>query len=521
MKLSQFIHAVPLSGTVKDSKENIVAFCCHSKQVLVNSAFIALEEDAHKRRSHLREAMDRGAKLLICPLEDQILSSQLETLSVLYSKNPRRDYALLSRNWFENPGDSMTLIGVTGTNGKTTTTHIIKSMLEGLEDGKQRKVGLIGTNENKIGEKSLPSHRTTPDSYELNALLRMMREDGCTHVVMEVSSHGLVQHRTTGLHFEVGIFTNLTQDHLDYHKTMEEYKEAKALLFTQSNYGIFNLDDVVGEELVNRCQCRTLTYSENKTYATLLTEQIKLSSQYISFNCIHGTHKVPVFLPIPGGFSMYNALASLACGLALQLPLLKLAQTLPKIQGVKGRLEVVPTPSEFTVMIDYAHTPDALENILLTAENITQGRLICLFGCGGNRDRGKRPLMGNIAESIADILVVTSDNPRFEDPEEIIRDIMAGFQSLDKEIMIIPTRKEAIFWALSQGKPGDVILLAGKGHECYQEINGETFPLDEREIVAEYFANNSTANCKKTQEVQDISVQKINEKNFKKIPIKT
>lgn len=493
MKLSKLIHGIPFSGTVKNPQEEILSLCCHSKKVIIHSAFIALEENKEKRTVHLCEAIKQGATLLICPLEDEKLcnSARFQDQTVLFSKNPREDYALLSGNWFENPANDLTLIGVTGTNGKTTTTHIIKALLEGIADGIPRKIGLIGTNENKIGEESLPSHRTTPDAYELHSLLRKMTDSHCTHVVMEVSSHGLVQCRTAGLSFEVGIFTNLTQDHLDYHKSMDEYKKAKSLLFLQSKYGIYNLDDPIGKEYASESPCPFFTYSENKKSATLYTKNIKLSTQYISFDCIHKDNINPVFLPIPGGFSLYNALASLCCGYALQLPLLKLSQTMPNIKGVKGRLEVVPTPTEFTVMIDYAHTPDALENILLTAENITQGRLICLFGCGGNRDKSKRALMGNIVESIADVIVVTSDNPRNENPEKIIADITSGFQQLGKEVMIIPTRKEAIFWALSQGKVGDLVLLCGKGHECYQEINGEILPMDEREIVKEYFTKST------------------------------
>lgn len=485
MKLSQLLCELPVDCTIPD--QEIADISCDSRKVTADMLFVALEQNPEKRHRHIQEALAKGATVILTSTEDKTLLLP----QCLFSTQPRRDYALLSAQFFENPSQKLLMIGVTGTNGKTTTTHIIKAMLEAYPDNTPRKIGLIGTNENKIADKSLPAQRTTPDAYELQSLLHQMVAESCTHVVMEVSSHGLVQQRTAGICFDVAVFTNLTQDHLDYHMTMEEYEKAKKKLFSQSKIGVINLDDPAGRRYYQELQEKNLpsfTYSENKTDASLFAQNIHLATQFISFDCPCQSDIVPVHLPIPGGFSLYNALAALCCGLSLGLAVDKLAKIFPHIHGVKGRVEVVPCPADFTVIIDYAHTPNALENILLTLRDFTETRLICLFGCGGNRDSGKRSIMGEIAEQLADVVVVTSDNPRYENPDTIIADILDGMPQ-HKEIKVIPHRKEGIFWALSQGRTGDVILLAGKGHECYQEINGEKFHMDEREIVAEFFLN--------------------------------
>lgn len=502
MKLSQLIHQVPylLSGTVNHSQQEISALVTDSRNVIKDSFYVALEENPTKRFAYLQEAINLGATALLCPLEDREFQLKSDRISLFYTKNPRFQYALLSANWFKTKGLEMSLIGVTGTNGKTTITHMIKSMLEGLQGENTAKVGLIGTNENLIGSEQLESHRTTPDAYELHSLLRKMADSACTHVVMEVSSHGLVQHRTAGLEFDVGIFSNLTQDHLDYHETMEQYKEAKALLFTQCKKGVFNVDDVTGLDFASRNTCQTFTYGISDC-AMLQGVRLQKNSRKIIFDCIYKEKQeiVPVYLYIPAAFSQSNALAALTCGVALGYPLEELAQTFPSIQGVKGRLEVVSAPCDFTVMIDYAHTPDALENVLKNLREVTTGNLICMFGCGGNRDKSKRAQMGEIAQNLADILIITSDNPRFEEPEDIIEDILKGISKTipnKHEVYVIEQRKQGIFKALSLGKSGDIVLLAGKGHECYQEIKGERNFFDERLFVAEYFKKCSQKNRK-------------------------
>ncbi|MGE4276068.1 MAG: UDP-N-acetylmuramoyl-L-alanyl-D-glutamate--2,6-diaminopimelate ligase, partial [Lawsonibacter sp.] len=396
--------------------------------------------------------------------------------------------AMVSANWFGHPGDEMTLIAVTGTNGKTTTSNLIKEILEGVLGA---KVGLVGTNRNMVCQTELPAHRTTPESYELQELLRRMADEGCTHVVMEASSHALVQHRTAGLTFDVAVFTNLTQDHLDYHRTMEQYRDAKGLLFTQCRRAVLNLDDEAGRWYLERIDCPVFTYSENRAEADLTARNIRLFPSHVEFEAVTLGHISRVHLPIPGGFSIYNALAALAAGLCLELTLDTLTTALRCVHGVKGRVEVVHVPRAYTVIIDYAHSPNALENILMTARDFTAGRLICLFGCGGDRDKTKRPIMGAIAQELADLVVVTSDNPRTEEPEAILSDILEGMEPNPDRIHVEPDRRKAIGWALAQGQPGDVIVLAGKGHETYQEINGVQYHMDEREIVSDWFQTDS------------------------------
>ena len=296
-----------------------------------------------------------------------------------------------------------------------------------------------------------------------------------------------MQHRTAGLTFETGIFTNLTQDHLDYHGTMEEYRGAKSRLFTQSRRAILNLDDETGRWYARRTPCPVFTYSERRDSADLTARNLRLFPDHVEFEAVTWGQIARIYLPIPGGFSVYNALSALSAGLCLGLGLEEMADALRQVKGVKGRVEVVPVPAEYTVLIDYAHSPNALENILVAARDFTPGRLICLFGCGGDRDRTKRPVMGAIARELADVVVVTSDNPRTEEPETIIEDILAGMGPEEGTLHVDPDRRRAIGWALGQGRPGDVIVLAGKGHETYQEICGVQHPMDERQIVAEWF----------------------------------
>ena len=478
MKLRQLLAGVPLAGGAADQDMEINSISWDSRTLEPGALFVALPGEKTDGRRYVREALERGAAAVLCGPGPACPGP------CLIAEDPRLAFALVSANWFGRPGDGMTLIAVTGTNGKTTTTSLLKELLEGVL---HTRVGLIGTNRNLIGSTELPAHRTTPDSYELQGLLRRMADAGCTHVVMEASSHALVQRRTAGLTFAAGVFTNLTQDHLDYHKTMEEYRRAKGLLFDQSETAVLNLDDEAGRWYAGRVTCPVLTYSENSARADLCARNLRLFPGHVEFEALTLGHLARIHLPIPGGFTIYNALAAASCGLCLGLELGEIAAALRCARGVKGRVEVVPTPTAYTVLIDYAHSPNALENVLLTARDFTAGRLVCLFGCGGDRDRTKRPLMGAVVRELADVAVVTSDNPRTEDPWAILEDILAGMGGPGGEIHIEPDRPQAIRWALAQGRPGDVIVLAGKGHETYQEVNGVQYPMDEREIVAEYF----------------------------------
>ena len=478
MKLWNLLHGVPLTGECLKQDMEISSLSYDTRTLEPGALFVALPGTKTDGARFIREALEKGAAAVLCEAPPEGEGPWLVT------PDARRALALASANWFGHPAEQLTLVGVTGTNGKTTTTCLIKEM---LERALGTRVGLIGTIENQIGGMSLLAHRTTPESYELQQLLRQMADAGCTHVVMEVSSHALVQHRVEGLTFAAGVFTNLTQDHLDYHRTMEAYRDAKGLLFRQCERAVLNLDDETGRWYQERIDCPAFTYSENKDWADLTAKNIRLFPGHVEFEAVTRGDIQRIHLPIPGGFTIYNALAAAACGLCLGLTLENIACALRCAHGVKGRVEVVPTPTAYTVLIDYAHTPNALENVLLTARDFTAGRLICLFGCGGDRDRSKRPLMGAVVRELADAAVVTSDNPRTEDPWTIIQDILPGMSGYGGEIHIEPDRRLAIRWALAQGRPGDVIVLAGKGHETYQEVGGAQFPFDERKVVAEYF----------------------------------
>lgn len=477
MKLCDVLAGVSLEEKCFDPDLEITSITCDSRAVKPGSLFAALRGSRTDGHEYIRQALENGASAVLCETAPNFPGPWLRAADSHFA------YGQVAANWFGRPGDRMKLIAVTGTNGKTTTTNLIREMLERVPGF---KVGLIGTNRNMIDTCELTASRTTPDSYTLQKLLRNMVDSGCTHAVMEVSSHALAQHRTAGLTFDVGVFTNLTQDHLDYHHTMEEYRAAKGLLFEQCRCAVLNLDDEAGRWYQKRVECPVFSYSERRTTADLTARNIRLFPGHVEFEALTLGKLVRVHLPIPGGFSIYNALAALSAGLCLGLRLEDMAQALRNVRGVKGRVEVVPVPRDFTVLIDYAHSPNALENILMTARGFTQGRLICLFGCGGDRDRGKRPIMGEIARSLADLLVITSDNPRSEPPESIIRDILNGTGPENEFVHVEPDRPAAIWWALSQARAGDVIVLAGKGHETEQEICGVKYPMDEREIVADW-----------------------------------
>ena len=478
MKLRELLDGVTLIRVDADQDVEITSVSYDTREIENGALFVALPGTKHDGHNFINQALERGAAAVLCQTPPDREGPWL------VAPDSRAALAQVSANWFGHPGQELTLLAVTSTNGKTTTTTLLKAV---LEEALGAKVGLIGTNRNMVGARELPAHRTTPESYELQALLRQMADEGCTHVVMEVSSHALVQHRTHTLRFTAGVFTNLTRDHLDYHGTMEEYRRAKGLLFKQSDLAILNLDDEAGRWYAGRVPCPVFTYSERHPEADLTAENVKLFPDRVQFEAVARGAIGRVSLPIPGGFTIYNALAVIAAALNLGLELPAIAAALSHAQGVKGRVEVVPIPAPFTVLIDYAHTPDALENILSTARALTQKRLLCVVGCGGDRDRTKRPLMGEIAGELADLTFLTSDNPRTEDPMAILRDMLPGMERSGGACRLIPDRREAIRAALAEARPGDLVLLAGKGHETYQEIRGEFLHLDEREEVAAFF----------------------------------
>ena len=477
MKLQELLKDVEVKNSTAAQDIEIKEVRYDSRAVQPGDLFVAIRGYATDGHKYIAKAMEQGAAAVVC-------EEAPEGVPAVVVENSRIALAEIAANRFGHPAESMVMLGVTGTNGKTTTTYLVKHMLEDAG----HKVGLIGTNQNLIGEESLPAHRTTPESYEVQELLREMADAGCTHVVMEASSHALVLHRLDGIPFRAGIFTNLTQDHLDFHGTMEAYRDAKGLLFRQCAAAVLNLDDEAGRYYAETVPVPTFTYSECRDEADLTAKNLRLFPQRVEFEAVTRDAISRVRLPIPGGFTIYNALGVLACGLVLGLPLDGCAAALGAARGVKGRIEVVPTPTDYTVLIDYAHTPDALENILTTVRDFTPGRVICLFGCGGDRDRTKRPRMGAVAGALADVAVVTSDNPRTEVPMDIINDILPGLEGAPAEVVVEPDRRAAIRRALSLARAGDTVVLAGKGHETYQEVDGVEYHLDEREEIAAYFA---------------------------------
>ncbi|MGI5971608.1 MAG: UDP-N-acetylmuramoyl-L-alanyl-D-glutamate--2,6-diaminopimelate ligase [Oscillospiraceae bacterium] len=479
MKLSDLLRGIDVLRTTVDLNTDINAVVYDSRKALPGCLFVAMagfETDGHE---YISSALEKGAAAVIC--QHAPAGAPCVTVS-----DPRAALARIGANFFRNPAEEMTIIGVTGTNGKTTTTYILKTLLEKAFGA---KVGLIGTNQNMIGDKALPAERTTPESFELQALLREMADAGCTHVVMEVSSHALSLHRVDGISFRTGIFTNLTQDHLDFHRTMEDYLAAKAKLFGMCEAGIFNIDDEYAGELMKNAACRIFTYSAIRNEADLVAKNINLKPDRVEFEALTIDAISRAELHIPGRFSVYNALAAIAAMLELGAPLTTITSAIKSAKGVKGRMEVVPTGGrDFTIIIDYAHTPDALENVIRTVKDFSKGRTVVLFGCGGDRDPIKRPLMGQVAARLADYVIVTSDNPRTEKPEKIIEEIVGGMEGIKTPYTVITDRIEAIHYAIDSHESNDIIILAGKGHETYQIVGKTKRHMDEREIVAEWLA---------------------------------
>ena len=408
MKLQDLLKGVAVleSTAAPDTEINEVRY--DSRAVRPGDLFVAIRGYATDGHQYIGKALEQGAAAIVC--EEAPAGAPAVVV-----ENARRALAEIAANRFGHPADSMVMLGVTGTNGKTTTTYLVKHMLEDAG----HKVGLIGTNQNLIGDEVVETERTTPESYELHALFARMRDAGCTHVIMEVSSHSLVLDRVHGIHFAVGAFTNLTQDHLDFHKTMEEYRRAK---------GVINLDDPAAGAMLADAKCPCLTFSCEKDAADLTAKNLKLHADGVEFVAATKGDLARVKLPIPGHFSAENALTALGIVLQLGMPLADAAKSLATATGVKGRVEVVPTDTDYTVLIDYAHSPDGVENVLRAVRGFAKGRVVALFGCGGDRDRTKRPKMGKIAADLADFCIVTSDNPRTEDPKAIIDDILEGMK---------------------------------------------------------------------------------------------
>ena len=477
MKLKELLADIKVLKATADMDLEIADVAYDSRKVQPGGMFVAVTGFATDGNRFIPMAMEKGAAVIVTAKEPE------QEVPYVLVESDRLALAYIGRNFYGNPAESVKMIGVTGTNGKTSSTLLLKHILEVV---KGAKVGLMGTMENIIGDEHIPADRTTPESFVLQALLARMREAGCTHVIMEVSSHAIALDRVAGITYDVASFTNLTEDHLDFHKTMENYCDTKAILFQRCRKAVGNLDDSWYDRLCGNACCPVLTVSA-KGSADLYAQDLELLSDGVSFTAVSGGEKVAVKLPIPGKFTVYNALNVLGMAMQLDVSLADAAAALRTAEGVKGRVEVVPTPGkDYTILIDYAHTPDGLENVLSSGKGFCKGRLIAVFGCGGDRDPIKRPIMGKIGTDIADFSIITSDNPRTEDPAKIIEDIVKGIDIHKNNYEIIENRPAAIRHAMDIAQKNDIIILAGKGHETYQEINGVKHHLDEREVVAAY-----------------------------------
>ena len=479
MKLKELLKDIRVLECTADPELEIESVHYDSRKVTENSLFVAISGFASDGNRFIPMARSKGAVAVVTAKKPE------GDVPYILVESDRMALAMLGCNFYGHPARSMTMIGVTGTNGKTSTTLLLKQVLEKTLGA---KVGLIGTMANMVGDEVIPTERTTPESFELQGLFARMRDAGCTHVVMEVSSHAVTLDRIGGVHFDIAAFTNLTEDHLDFHKTMDAYCDAKAELFRRCSKAVINLDDHYATRFLEAAACPALTTSVAKG-ADLQAKDLELLSDGIRYIVCTADGCVDVHVPIPGRFTVYNTLTVLAIARQLDISLEDAAAALQSVEGVKGRIEVVPTPGkDYTVLIDYAHTPDGLENVLTSVRDFCRGRIISVFGCGGDRDPIKRPIMGEIGVKLADFAVITSDNPRTEDPMAIIRDILQGVKEEHGEYIVVEDRRSAIRYAMDIAKKDDIIILAGKGHETYQDIGGIKLHLDEREEVAAHLA---------------------------------
>jgi UDP-N-acetylmuramoyl-L-alanyl-D-glutamate--2,6-diaminopimelate ligase len=458
-----------------------------SRRVVPGNLFVAVRGASVDGHSFIEQAIDKGAAAVVG--EQAALSQRATTIVV---PDSREALAQLAATFFGFPSRKLNLIGVTGTNGKSTTTFLIKHLLERAN----QSTGLIGTVQYQVGERVLPAQRTTPESLDLQEILSQCVEVGCRNVVIEVSSHALSQGRSNEIEFDVGVFTNLTRDHLDFHRGMKEYFEAKSRLFQglkrnrkKDPAAVINIDDPYGQQLVGRFgrDLRTITYGMGAR-AEFRASNFKIEMNGTSYQLDAKEKSYLVRLPLIGRFNIYNSLAALATAHAVGVDLRNSVLALAKAPQIPGRLEAVPAKRQFQVFVDYAHTDDALLNVAKTCRSLNPNRLILVFGCGGNRDKTKRPLMGAVADQYADYAIITSDNPRKEDPEAIVHDIEAGFQRRNYEKIV--DRKEAIGRAIAMAQPRDIVLIAGKGHEKYQEFADHTVPFDDVEIATRALEEN-------------------------------
>lgn len=495
MVLKQLLERLTYEVVQGTDEQEISTLTNDSRKVEAGSVFVCISGAAFDGHKFIAEVAEKGATAVVVEqsmAQLQIPEEILHGLTIIRVRDTRYALALMSAAYFGYPAEKLKVIGITGTKGKTTTTYMIKSILDDVG----YKVGLIGTIEAIIGDKHIPAANTTPESYTIHKYFAEMVEAGCDCVVMEVSSQGLMLNRTAGIPFEIGIFTNLGRDHIgpNEHKDFEDYMHCKAVLFQQCKLGIANVDDIHFEDVFARATCRVETFGFSKK-ADLRAVDTHLVSRpgYLGVAYhVAGMMDFDVEIDIPGTFSVYNSLTAIAVCRHFGVPVEAIKKAL-KVAKVKGRVEMVKVSDEFTLMIDYAHNAMSLESLLTTLREYEPTRLVCLFGCGGNRSKDRRYEMGETSGRLADLTVITSDNPRFEEPQAIIEDIKVGMGLTDGKYVEICDRKEAIRYVIEHGRRGDVIVLAGKGHEDYQEIKGVKYPMDERVLISEVLEELSNA----------------------------
>ena len=483
MKLSSLLERIPYVLLQGDIDREVSTVVYDSRKAEPDSLFICIRGAVADGHKFVPDVIAKGARTLI--VEEAV--SAPEEVTVIQVEDSRYAMAFISAAYFGYPAEKMKTIGITGTKGKTTTTYMVKSILENAG----HKVGLIGTIEAIIGEKTIPAANTTPESYVIQEYFRQMVDAGCDSVVMEVSSQGLMLHRTQGFIFDYGIFTNIEPDHIgpNEHRDFAHYLSCKSMLLKQCRVGIVNRDDAHFEQIIKDHTCQLETYGFSQD-ADLRAEDARLvgGRGYLGIAYhVKGLMDFPVEIDIPGKFSIYNSLTAIAICRHFGVTEENIVKAL-KVAKVKGRIEMVKVSDDFTLMIDYAHNAMALESLLTTLREYNPHRLVCLFGCGGNRSKLRRYEMGEVSGKLADLTIITSDNPRNEEPQEIIDDIKIGMAKTDGKFVEIIDRKEAIAYAIHNGEPGDIIVLAGKGHEDYQEIKGKKYPMDERVLIADILA---------------------------------
>lgn len=480
MKLTKLLERLEYEVVAGSDQIEITELTNDSRKIVEGSVFVCISGAVFDGHAYVEDVAKKGAAAVI--VEKDVEAP--EGLTVIKVADTRYALALTSAAYFGYPADKLKVIGITGTKGKTTTTYMVKSILEGVG----HKVGLIGTIEAIIGDKVIPAANTTPESFTIQKYFAEMVEAGCDSVVMEVSSQGLMLHRTAGIPFEIGIFTNLGEDHIgpNEHTDFEDYKRCKGLLFKQCKLGIANVDDEWYEDVFQGATCKveTFGFSEKADLRAVNVEHVSRPGYLGMKYQVNGLMNFDVEIDIPGEFSVYNSLTAIAVCRHFDVPVENIKKAL-KVAKVKGRIEMVKVADDFTLMIDYAHNAMSLESLLKTLRDYHPGRLVTIFGCGGNRSKTRRFEMGEVSGKLSDFTIITSDNPRFEEPQDIINDIITGMKKTDGAYVDICDRKEAIRYAIEHGKSGDVIVLAGKGHETYQEIKGVKYDMDDRVLIKE------------------------------------